>query len=403
MLIDEVPTEIVVETVCFFTCDAFRLSTASKQSQPMPNDRDVAWVRSNVIDLSPSMNPPQFMLPEGKILYDSEDRKSVIQEQYDWAVGILNKSGGYRSLVTIGRRLRNHIPKADERISQYKSRRNYARIRSDRVKSKVSSIIEDRAQENLQNENLQDLTLAKANQKRGEYKSEVLDEPVGEHWKRKDGTVELIPITEEWSVTTPGVNPLERKRENVPLSNLSVSFTPDPEDCNTEIDEDHLRSVDEQGFNGEETWREVIELLSERWKSLEESLKKARQTANFLSFRLSVVKTVLYRFEVFGDTSPMSDEAAQAAANGEPSQIFENRSTLLSHAEKIVHKYQDDPTSLPETMSQFQGWLGPNGESMVTQLQRAIHEAGLSKRYEDGNPESFCELVEALVNRHYTN
>lgn len=81
--------------------------------------------------------------------------------------------------------------------------------------------------------------------------------------------------------------------------------------------------------------------------------------------------------------------------------LFENCPKLLNHAEMIVHRYKDDPAALPEKMTRFKGWLGPGGENMVKQLQRAIREAGLSNRYTHGNPESFCGLVEQLLNQHY--
>jgi len=82
--------------------------------------------------------------------------------------------------------------------------------------------------------------------------------------------------------------------------------------------------------------------------------------------------------------------------------IFEGRPKLLEHAGKIAKKYRDDPSGAPDQMNKFQAWIGSEGESQVKQLQRAIRQAGISERYMDGDPDSFCGLVERLVDEHYS-
>jgi len=88
--------------------------------------------------------------------------------------------------------------------------------------------------------------------------------------------------------------------------------------------------------------------------------------------------------------------------------IFEGRPTLRDHAAELVGKYRSDPGSLPEDMEPFKrNWVpdnpgenGTKGISKVNTIQRAIREAGLSDEYSD--PESFCDLVERLVEQHDT-
>ena len=54
-------------------------------------------------------------------------------------------------------------------------------------------------------------------------------------------------------------------------------------------------------------------------------------------------------------------------------------------------------------MEAFKEWVpdGPNaeGRSIVAQMQTAFREEDLSDRYDD--PESFCELVKRLLERHF--
>lgn len=95
---------------------------------------------------------------------------------------------------------------------------------------------------------------------------------------------------------------------------------------------------------------------------------------------------------------------------GDLPDIFEGRPTLRDHAAEIVGKYRSDPGSLPEgrgAMGDFKvKWVpdSPNttGPSKVNTIQRKIREAGLSDEYSSGDPESFCDLVERLVERHDT-
>jgi len=102
-------------------------------------------------------------------------------------------------------------------------------------------------------------------------------------------------------------------------------------------------------------------------------------------------------------------EALEKMTKGFPD-IFEGSSVLRIHAAEIVEKYRSNPGSLPEgrgAMGNFkENWVPDSpeteGYSKVQMIQREIQEAGLSDEYSDGNPESFCELVERLVERHDT-
>lgn len=105
--------------------------------------------------------------------------------------------------------------------------------------------------------------------------------------------------------------------------------------------------------------------------------------------------------------STLYDWTLEEATNKQvtpPADIFSGRRTLPDHAEDIVEKYKTAPSSLPDNMEPFkENWVPGSeeveGYNKAQMLVNAVGEAGLAERYDD--PESFCELVESLLERHY--
>lgn len=133
--------------------------------------------------------------------------------------------------------------------------------------------------------------------------------------------------------------------------------------------------------------------------------RKAHRLANRLEFRRCVCETVIGEVEATGSPLPATDDSdgtdgAPAHAETVPDAL-RGKPKTRQYAEEIVEAYRDDPASLPETSTAFQAWIGPRGEGKYTRLQTVIREAGISDEYENGNPESFCRLLERLVKRHY--
>jgi hypothetical protein len=138
----------------------------------------------------------------------------------------------------------------------------------------------------------------------------------------------------------------------------------------------------------------------EEWIDRWELVRRCRTLIKTLNGRLRAIQSareiVLFNHELIGGED-LPD-------------IFEGRPTLRDHAAEIVGKYRSDPGSLPEgrgAMGSFKEIWVPDssdttGCNKVTMIQRGIREGGLSDQYSDGDPESFCALVERLLERHDT-
>lgn len=274
---------------------------SSTQLREMMNE---TWDRSDVLDLSPAMYPPEFMWA-GEGEYDLEIEERVIQEHFNETVSVLDGGLGYDTLSGMKERLDVHHSRAEEAATRFESRRNYARLQVAAMKEKVLSIAQER-----EGENSDDAVVERGNQ--------ILDEPMGKHWKTEDGAVRMTEApTEEWFVMASGYNPDEHWEENgeIPLSDISINFRPEKGDWAIEFTEDHLRPTDKRLFDGDETWRDALESIRRRGKNLEESYEQARQTRELLRFRRAVIETVLYRFEAYGSVEQMTEEEAQEIAS----------------------------------------------------------------------------------------
>jgi hypothetical protein len=313
--------------------------------------------------------------------YDLEEEKAVIRKHYNRAVEILDGGGEYDALKGMKERLEAHHSRAKEAASGYESRRNYARLQFGLIEQKVISI----AREQVERED-DEAVEEEANQ--------VLDEPMGAHAEalKGDGMSAVWSIT--WSVY---------EDEESTLSDISIHFRPENNThYKDRFDEDDLHRT-ERLFDGDETWRDALESIHQRWEHLEEQHERALNTKEFLRFRAAVVKTVLYRFEAYGSVEEMSDTEAQSVVDRDLPDLFSGHPTLRNHAERLVKKYRQSPTSLPDGMEAFKEWV-PNGKSasgrsIVHSLQRAFREEEVSGRYDD--PESFCDLVRRLLGKHF--
>ncbi|MFB6197548.1 MAG: hypothetical protein ABEI52_04670 [Halobacteriaceae archaeon] len=144
----------------------------------------------------------------------------------------------------------------------------------------------------------------------------------------------------------------------------------------------------------------------EEWTDLRDLVRRCRTLIKMLNGRLRAIQSarekLLFNHELIG-SEDLPD-------------IFEGRPTLRSHAAEIVGEYRSDPASLPEgrgAMGKFrenwvpdttdeEGNIETGSSSKVNQIQRAIRKVGLSDEYSDSDPESFCDFMERLLERHDT-
>jgi hypothetical protein len=341
------------------------------------------WDRTDVFSLASPMHPPPFMWKGAGDTYDVEKEKGVIREHYDKAVGVLNEGAGYDTLRGMMDRLEAHHNRAKEAASGYESRRNYARLQSAVMRESVISIARERV-EREDDEAVEE----EANQ--------ILDEPMGAHAETLIGD----GIDSVWRTPWSSFGDKEST-----LKDINIHFNPENNsNYKVQFEEDDLHRTDQRVFDGDETWRGALESIHQRWEHLEEQHERAVNTKELLRFRLGVIETVLYRFEAYGSVEKMSDTEAQRVVDRELPDIFSGRPTLRNHAERLVKKYRQRSTSLPDGMEAFKEWV-PDGEdatgrSIVASFQGVYRkEEGVSDRYDD--PESFCDLVERLLEKHF--
>jgi len=146
-------------------------------------------------------------------------------------------------------------------------------------------------------------------------------------------------------------------------------------------------------------WKKTEE--KERWRNRTEQFRRVKAAVKPLKFRVGMVQ-IVKRFARVGAL----DELRNATLPVLPD-IFNEGTKPLEYATEIVRKYQRDPGSLPDgrdAMGRFkEGWVpdSPNveGNSKVSQIFRVMRkEPSLSDEYSD--PESFCDLLERLLERH---
>jgi hypothetical protein len=382
------------------------------------------------------MIPPRFSYVGDDGKPDGDEEIAVIAEHYNEFVELLDDGEGYEALLEMKRRIKAHIDELEKEVDRHRSRFIFCQDLVDGIESRIRRIAES------ESKGAEDLE---------QVREDVLERPLGKHWGTHGNTPWNVPRTDRvtprnspsadgsapreapklmkgligdrssgqkgppwngphakgWSLyeeeNTGGRNALDPDEEEgknqqttSEKSDVLITYTPVSGNLDREYKEEHIERFDQLVFRGDETWREVLNLAKRRFRVREDDYEERRRTLEVLRFRLTTVKTVLYRFEAFGSVEQMDrDEASRHAKRGMPN-IFEGRPTLRQHAERIVEKYRSDPGNLPVTMSNLKAWIGHEGENAVTQLQARIREAGLSNWYADGDPDSFCSLVERL-------
>lgn len=318
-----------------------------------------------------------------------EKRERIVRKYYRKALGILSGGDGYGNLVLKEDRVADHLSRAKENTERCEQRRTYAQHRFEGIEEALISIAEERAgdpqEKTIQNEI-----------------DQLLEEPLGKAWTESE-TTSGFRESPKWSSVLLSDSELETTEDGswqVSPSELRIHYRPEKVDAKVETAV--LHPSDTEGFSGDETWGHALNSIHDRWTELDTSYQQAYQQQKFLHFYLSVLRVVLNKFEE--DTPVEMDRMESLSTSDQPlPDIFDGRPTLLQHAENIVHKYRGDVTSLPERMGRFKAWIGPGGEMAVMQLQRAIRQAGISDKYQNGNPESFCGLIERLVDRHFAS
>jgi len=305
----------------------------------------------------------------------------IVQDHHDKMTNLLDEHG-YIALVRMSERIENRRSEMESKLEKKEVQLECIDIQKQAYRDKYSEV-----------------------RHTTEGAKAPLQTPIGKAWLDEKGQ---ITLSEEspWDISQ-----MDDELQGGSLANLRVSYSPD-ETFNAKLSAELLISTSdfelENAFSsvrlepsGDRMWGIVFDELEDLRKMREKRRDKLRRTRDLFRFRYAVAELVLYQFEAFGDTEEMSDEIARKMISEQLPDIFEKDSKPLEYAMEVQEIYEDGWDPSPETMKDLKAKMGQKGESKITRLQTEIREAGLSDKWENGNPDSFCSLVVNLVERHY--
>ena len=347
----------------------------------------------------PPANPPRFLADQHMEAQETtrlDARLAVFKEHWTNIQDLLDDGAGYMNLTMFKDRLLDRRRELEPELECASDRAAY-------LKLLIQEYLEEATRPHDQSDgNVEGLidsgTL-----------DELVDRPIAEQFTGvADGKV--VPdanIPKDWAVTSK-----RREANDTNVRRMTVIYRPTEESLSAaSIDSSSLRPQDNFTFSGDTTWKEAISKLREHRVDLEIQRERCARIDERLRFRMAVADIALYRFEVLGDTQlPNRDTVLSILGLELPSNVFDGHPKLRRHAEHIVQQYKDDPRGLPSKTRDFYAWLGSwkdesgdttMGESADKSLKRLLREHNLAPGseagYEQGNPESFCDLLERLL------
>jgi hypothetical protein len=372
--------------------------------------RDKEWEMWDVVANVRSMEPPQWLIhkwtdpgynlqaPPSGVKDETfgemmSKRKEVLQYHWGTLVNVLNAGGegsGYDQLLALRSNMKERKEEIAGPLEKWEDRADYL----DRLDWTYRAELHKRA------------GIDDPQKWRQRPYPDLADTPIVEEFVDFDGDGRMVewPDLDCWNVVVDRGSPEKPAHRK----STSVRYRPSREELEDwEINPEHIGNpFTRLKISPSTTWRQILQQIDERKKPVERRRNRSRRTFDFLDFRLRLLENVLYRFEAFGSVSEMTEEEAESLADSELANIFSGRSTLRSHAETIIQKYRNDPSSLPEGMEAFKEWVpddperdGTKGRSKVSQIQRVLRNKALSDKYD--NPETFCDLLERLLRSYY--
>jgi hypothetical protein len=249
------------------------------------------WKEWGVLSSLEIIDPPEFLLPSEEGNEELNEPTEVVQKHYNDVVGQLRDSG-YEHLVTLKNRLESHLSKAEDRVRRCRGRVQKAKLQHKAYRQQLQKIAVEEA----------------GNPAEVEAKfSSLLSTPIGKQWFT-DGEIEADP-GENWDVSR-----TDSFDFDTPLSNLKIRYEVTDEALDQfeipqeEFDSESFQSWPVRSFSGNATWESVFESLKNHINFTLRNEKRAAKTLQFLRFRLSIVETVLYRFEAFSSVEEMTEE-----------------------------------------------------------------------------------------------
>lgn len=369
---------------------------------------DDDWKEWDGVGTVASTHVPQFLLGDWETAEEYEQQtNALVAKHWNQFRAILTnekanseaQGGGYTALFQLQERLDSRHEKIQDELEKWEFESSLRKLIIVGFKQKVRELALERAKDEEGSEPTDE-----------EFEAaweHVLDKPMGEAWP-PDELDSPLPISGEgWEVNPVMMRAASEDPRPPTISDLTIQYIPEDTALENEgIDPDSVSRFEIRSFDGDTTWNDALERLGRRFDTYEKQRKRYDRTLKFIEFRSRILKNVLHRFEAYGSVGTLTVEEAEGIVREELPDIFDEGSKPLEYATEIVRKYQRAPSSLPEgsnKMGKFkERWVpdspGVEGNSKVGMIQREIRKADLYERYND--PESFCELLERLLERH---
>jgi hypothetical protein len=310
------------------------------------------WKELDVLSsLESIQHPPESMWLYGDHEDEVEKRSAIIREHYNEILEEL-KDGGYERLLTIKDRLESHLSEVDERLRKWKGRVLNSRLQYRAYRKRLLDFAAEKADEDAEVEEVE------------EIEESLRETPIGRPWFTGDAV--NADLQGNWNPS------LTYAASSSPsLSDVTISYTP-KEDVlplfglhqkYREYDSDSFDSAFTRSFSGDTTWEEVFESLKEQRDAHIERKNRTVKTAKLLRFRLSVIETVLYRFETFGSVDRLTEgeamEIAKKDRNGDSRRMMDweiNAAQLYAYVQEHGQPSSKDEWEDETKVSTRQAW-----------------------------------------------
>ena len=283
-----------------------------------------------------------------------ERRSAIIREHYNEILEEL-RDEGYDCLVTMAARLKSHLSEVEDRLLSWRGRVLHSLLQLKAYSQRLLDLAAKKAPEDAGTDKVEDEMDA------------LLGTPIGEPWFT-DGAVELN-FGGNWRPGLPTYHPdseatlsdvtirYEATEESLPQFGLNQRYE--------EYDSASFHGEHTRSFTGDTTWREAFETLEKYRDANMERKNREVKTKKLLRFRLSIIETVLYRFEAFGSVERLTEgEAQEIAEQSQPGR----KSTL-----------NDPETHSSAMLEAVLEWTG--------------EDANQSKPFRSENQQSLCGFV----------
>jgi len=375
---------------------------------------DTDWKEWGVVRTIEGLHAPRFLLGNWETVEEfNRETRALVEEHWSQFRGMLSDEGnasdegisevegsGYAALCRLQERLDSRHEKIQESLEEWEFEANLRKLIIAGFKQKVKEIAVERATDSEGSE--------PSEEELKDAWEHVLDRPMGEAWPPDELDLPITLDGDGWQVSLIQMRAASEEPKPPQISDLSIQYLPEDDALEwAGIDPDSVSRFEIRSFDGDTTWSDALERLGKRFDTYETQREQYERSLKVIEFRRRILKNVLHQFETYGSVEEMTEEKAGEIVQEELPDVFEEGSKPLEYAAEIVQKYRRTPSSLPDgsnKMSKFkENWVpdSPNarGDSKVGMLQREIRNANLSDKYSD--PESFCDLLERLLERHH--